>query len=176
MANRNPLYSLPTFGVIAVVVVGLDQLTKWLAVMRLADSAPFEIIPRLLQLTYRTNTGAAWSMFSDHPTKLALFSSLVAVGLIVWTFMLRPEEVALRPALGLVVGGAVGNLIDRFRLGHVIDFIDAHWEEAYHFPTFNIADSAICVGIGVLFVIMLRIQPADEDSAAASPDPPGKRR
>lgn len=173
MASRDSLFSLRTFAILAAVVVLLDQLTKWQAVVRLKDSASFGIVPKLLQLTYRTNTGAAWSMFSDHPLLLAVFSSFVALGLIVWTVMLRPDEIALRLPLGLIVGGAVGNLIDRYRLGHVIDFIDAHWEDAYHFPTFNVADSAICVGIGVLFLLMVRLQPATEESAPVRSKPPG---
>lgn len=140
------------FGLAAVVLV-LDQLTKIWAVDALRGEPPIVLIPRFLQLIYRTNTGAAWSVFEDHPMILAGFATIVAAVIAGWAIRVPEEEYGLRWPLGLIFGGAVGNLVDRYRLGHVIDFIDAHWDESYHFPTFNVADSGICVGMGLLIVL-----------------------
>lgn len=140
-----------------------DQITKWLAVSRLASYADFVIIPGFFQFTYRTNTGAAWSMFSDRPTALAFFATAVAVGLAVWGYRIRPEEQLLRFPLALILGGAIGNLADRWRLGHVVDFIDFHWREVYHFPTFNVADTSIFVGMSILIFMSLRTPEAQAE-------------
>jgi signal peptidase II len=145
--------TLKHFGVLALVVIVLDQLSKLAIVLRFelpGGNDSIVIIPRLLQFIYQTNTGAAFSFFRDHPGVLKVFATLVAVGLLIWSWRLAPQELSFRWPLGLILGGAVGNLIDRYRLGHVIDFIDAHWDERYHFPTFNVADSAICIGMGLL--------------------------
>lgn len=152
------------FAFIALAVLILDQLTKWLIVRGLADGRVIEIIPRALQLVHRTNTGAAWSMFQDSPGLLTVFATAVAVGLAVWSLVLKPEERILRIPLAMILGGAVGNLIDRYRIGHVVDFIDAHWDDVYHFPTFNVADSAICVGMAVLIWMNLRITSGAPDT------------
>ncbi|MBI3736728.1 signal peptidase II, partial [Candidatus Sumerlaeota bacterium] len=113
------------------------------------------IIPRCLQLIYRVNTGAAFSSFTEHTWPLTIFSSIVAIGLLTWSLRLNGYEQILRWPLGLILGGAVGNLVDRYRIQHVIDFIDAHWNDVYHFPTFNVADSAISVGMALLIWISL---------------------
>jgi signal peptidase II len=152
-----PWLSLRGFFLSAAVIVVLDQLTKWLAVVGLAEGRVVVIVPRVLQFIYRTNTGAAWSMFSDRTGLLTIFATAVAIGLTIWSLRLRSAELVLRLPLSLILGGAVGNLIDRYRLGYVIDFIDAHWDAVYHFPTFNVADSAICVGMALLIWMNLRI-------------------
>lgn len=152
------------FAFIALTILILDQLTKWVIVRGLEDGRIIEIIPRFLQLIHRTNTGAAWSMFQDSPGLLTVFATAVAVGLAVWSLVLKPEERILRIPLAMILGGAVGNLIDRYRLGHVVDFIDAHWDDVYHFPTFNVADSAICIGMALLILMNLRITSAAPDT------------
>jgi signal peptidase II len=141
----------------AAVVIVLDQLTKALAVAALSEGRVVVILPRVLQFIYRTNTGAAWSMFSDRTGLLTIFATIVAIGLTIWSIRLPSAELVLRLPLSLILGGAVGNLIDRYRLGYVIDFIDAHWDDVYHFPTFNVADSAICIGMALLIWMNLRI-------------------
>ncbi len=146
-----------------------DQASKAAAVYGLGHGRTLVLIPRLLQLLYRTNTGAAFSLFRDFPMVLAIFSTIVSVGLIVWGWRLRPADVGLRWPIGLILGGAVGNLIDRYRIGHVVDFIDAHWNNVYHFPTFNLADSAICVGMGWLISMSLRGGGDGVSKSGASP-------
>lgn len=160
--------SLRNFFIIIAIVMVLDQLTKAVAVATLAGGPGVIVIPDFFHFTYRTNTGAAWSMFSDRTRALTVFATFVAVGLMIWGVRIRPEERLLRFPLALILGGAIGNLVDRWRLGHVTDFIDFHWQNSYHFPTFNVADSAICVGMGILIFMSLRSPEAEsrqEESA-----------
>lgn len=164
------LQGLAGFALIAGTVLVLDQASKAMAMAWLSEDRDLVLIPRVLQLIHRTNTGAAWSMFQDSPKILTIFATLVATGLGVWSLLLRPEERILRLPLAMILGGAVGNLVDRYRLGHVVDFIDAHWDDVYHFPTFNVADSAICVGMAILIWLNLRL--TSETAAATSKDGP----
>ncbi len=131
----------------------LDQVSK-LAIdrdMQLYQS--IELIPGWFNLTYVHNTGAAFSFLESAGgwqrwlfSGLALFISGV---LLVWLRGLSRRQVLLAAALALVLGGALGNLIDRIVYGYVIDFLDVYYQ-SYHWPAFNIADSAICVGVGLM--------------------------
>lgn len=155
---RLPVLSMSGFAVGAAIVLALDQITKAWAIRSLGDGS-LVVVPGLLRFVHRTNTGAAFSIFRDHPEYLAIFASCMALGLIGWALWLKAEERALRWALAPIVGGAVGNLIDRFRLGHVTDFIDVHWNYGAHFPTFNVADSGITVGMILLILLNLANPP-----------------
>jgi len=144
------------FGALALAVVVLDQATKaWvLAAFELHETLP--VIPGWFHLTYIRNPGAAFGLFSGHaeafrrPFFLAVTAvALAAILAILWRAPRgRPW---LLTALGLVFGGAVGNLIDRVRWGEVVDFLDVFWR-THHWPAFNVADSAITVGMGVLIL------------------------
>lgn len=147
--------SVAQFGALASTVLVFDQVTKWIAVRYLDGRPPHEVIPGFFQVALRHNPGAAWSILRDHPLPLMLFATAVALALLAWSLRLSPPEYGLRWATGLILGGAVGNLVDRYRLGHVIDFIEWHWEEVYYFPTFNVADSMICIGMGLLILMSL---------------------
>lgn len=167
-----------TFAALTVASIALDQLTKWLAALylrplRLNPAAPFDtqkidVIPNFFALFYQENTGAAFSMFSEHTGALALFSAAISVAFIVWAWRIRPEERGMRIAFGLIVGGAVGNLIDRVRLNYVIDFLHAHWRWEYSWPTFNVADSSVCVGMTLLIIASLRL-PRERGEEAEQP-------
>jgi signal peptidase II len=153
---------------LTALVVVLDQLTKLLVdrAMELHESRP--VIEGLLSLTYVRNYGGAFGMLSDAnlPYQAALFS-LVSFGafLAIVAYAWRLPAVHRLPQLGLAVimGGAVGNLIDRARLGYVIDFVDAYWG-THHWPAFNVADSAITVGVTLLVLDVLR-EPQGGDAA-----------
>jgi signal peptidase II len=139
---------------IAAAVVAVDQLSKWYVErsMQLHQSIP--VIDGLFSLTYVRNAGAAFGLFADLPwtarMPLLVLVSVGALGVLVVILRgLHPNEVGLRVALAGVLGGAIGNLIDRVRYGEVVDFVDVYWRE-YHWPAFNVADSCITVGIGVL--------------------------
>lgn len=147
-------------------VVGLDQLTKAIVdrLIGLHESRP--IVEGLVSLTYVRNRGAAFGLLSEAniPYQSILFSivSLLALGAIVsYAMKLPPESRLPQAALTLVMGGAVGNLIDRARLGYVIDFIDVFWG-SHHWPAFNAADSAISVGVTLLILDILRAPGTDE--------------
>lgn len=144
------------FLAIAALTIVLDQASKWLVFFWIQGRPPIVLIPNYLSLSYATNTGAAFSLFAGHTALLALFSALISLVIAVWAWRLVPEEQGLRLPLALILGGAVGNLVDRALLGYVIDFIDAHWYEAYRWPTFNIADSAVCVGMFILIISSFR--------------------
>jgi len=143
---------------LATVVVALDQWTKALA-LRLLEYAEPVVVSGFFNLTLLYNKGAAFSLLSDAGGwQHWLFSGIalvVAVLISVWLYRL-PARARLEPlALALVLGGAIGNLIDRLRFGHVVDFIQLHYRELY-WPAFNIADSAITVGAVLLFFLLLR--------------------
>lgn len=139
---------------LSAAVVAVDQVTKWLAVKFLLGRPPLEILPGFdLQLVY--NTGAAFGLLDDAGGWQNGF--FIAVALVVCVFIsnmlrrLQPDEVQGAVALALILGGAIGNVIDRVMQGYVVDFI--HWYyQNWHWPTFNIADSAITVG-AVLLVL-----------------------
>lgn len=145
------------FFILAVVVLVLDQATKHWAKVALEGDRIIQVIPYFWQFRLAHNEGAAFSIFSGHADKLGVFASLVSIGLTVWAWRLKPGEQGMRVALGLIVGGAVGNIIDRFWLGAVVDFVQWHWMYKYFYPTFNVADSAICVGIGIMMIASFRL-------------------
>lgn len=156
--------------VISLFVVLLDQYTKWLVLERfqLGESVP--VIPDFFNLTYVRNTGAAFGLLAEaHPSfrvPFFLLVPIVALGAIIYIFRKLPaEDLKLSVALSLVTGGAIGNLIDRAQHGFVVDFLDFHWKSQYHFPAFNVADSAICVGVGILMLDLLT-QPAEASGAS----------
>jgi signal peptidase II len=142
---------------IAAFVVGLDQLTKHLALRELTDSEPVRILGGLVYLSLTRNSGAAFSMASGHTWVFPLIA-LVVVGWIAF-MAVRLRSMPWAVALGLVLGGALGNLTDRiFRapgplLGHVVDMISVFGPYGRHFPIFNIADSALTCGV-VLAILL----------------------
>jgi len=144
---------------VAAIVCCLDQLAKLWAVRTLGSGHVIPISENFLHLRYRTNTGGVAGLMQDHPQLLALLSVIALVIIIWWARSLPAEEKMARLGFGAVLGGAVGNLLDRlFRGGSVVDFIDAHWynHEWLRWPTFNLADSAICIGIGLIVFAHLR--------------------
>ncbi len=142
------------FGALGGLVVLLDQATKtWiLATFTLHETLP--VVPGWFHLTYVRNPGAAFGLFSGRAEafRVPFFLAVTAVALVVIVVTAWRAE-ASRPwflaALGLVWGGAVGNLIDRLRWGEVVDFLDVFWK-THHWPAFNVADSAISVGVVLL--------------------------
>lgn len=138
---------------LSALVIVLDAGSKWLALERLELHQPVPVIEGLLNWTLVYNTGAAFSFLSDAAGWQRWFFSALAVAmsalLSVWLYRTPRDDWAQAVPFALVIGGAIGNLIDRLVHGHVIDFIDAHWGP-HHWPAFNIADSAIVIGaIGI---------------------------
>jgi len=140
---------------VTLVVLVLDQASKAWMVTHLRELQIWRVLP-VFNLTLRYNTGAAWSFLADASGwQRWFFAGLavaVGIGLIAWLRRLdgRAQRL-LALSLSLILAGALGNLIDRLRLGRVIDFIEVHWNEAY-FPAFNVADSAITVGAALMLL------------------------
>ena len=146
------------FGAIALVGLLAHQATKLYIdrSMQLFDS--IQIVGNFFHITYLRNRGAAFSFLSDASWRLPFFIavSIVAALVILIAFRkLREDQRLAQISLAMIFSGAVGNLIDRVRLGEVIDFLDAHWYR-HHWPAFNVADSLICVGVFLLAIDMMR--------------------
>lgn len=141
-------------------IIVLDQLTKLLILQYLPLHSSLEIIPGFFNLVHVRNPGGAFSIFAGANSALrqGLFMGLTVFIVIVLLFAyrkLRPEDRWTRTSYALIVGGALGNLVDRLRFGEVIDFLDCY-VGAYHWPAFNAADSAITAGALMLVVTLLR--------------------
>ena len=139
------------------LVIVFDQVTKYIADSNLDLRVPLEVIPGL-NMTLCYNKGAAFSFLSNaggwQRWFLMTVSFLVSVALIVWLSQVDKSRKQLYWGLALILGGAVGNLIDRTIFGYVIDFIDVYYQY-WHYPAFNIADSAISIGAGLLILDMI---------------------
>ena len=150
--------SLPYLLLITAVVV-LDQLTKALVVRSIGLHDYVPLIDGLAGLSHVRNHGAAFGLLSDwnlpYQSLLLSLLSLAALGAIATYFVRLPAAARLpRLALALVLGGAVGNVIDRLRLGYVVDFVHVYWRQ-YQWPDFNVADSAITIGVALLVIDIL---------------------
>jgi len=134
------------------LVIALDQISKLAVMASLYDYQVITIWP-VFDLTLVYNTGAAFSFLSDaggwQRWFFILFATLVSLVMVVWLGRLRPNERLTAYGLAMIIGGAVGNLIDRIWLGKVVDFLQWHWQDWY-WPAFNLADSAITLGVGLL--------------------------
>jgi signal peptidase II len=139
---------------LGLAIVLLDQFTKhWIrSTFVYGESRP--VIDGFFNLTYVRNDGAAWNILSGHGIILILISVVVLVLLLIYRRSFLQEQLSHKILLGLMVGGIVGNLIDRIRFGWVTDFLDFQFG-TYHYPSFNIADSSIC--IAVVFYIVLNL-------------------
>ena len=137
---------------IIVGIVGIDQLTKWLAVIYLQGEPSFPLWREVLHFTYVENTGMAFGMLKDHRWVFMVFSTVSIIALLVYLFRFRPQSRWMQIPMAMIVGGGIGNMIDRIFLGYVIDFIDF---TLIDFAVFNIADSFVCVGAGILIVYLL---------------------
>lgn len=168
MKNRLPYF------ILAATVLAADQLTKAWAIARLKPVDLIEVIPGFFRLVFATNRGVAFSMFADgnFDARWVFAGISVAASLFVLTYLFRtsPGKLRLSTALALLLAGIVGNLIDRVRLGEVVDFLGFHLNDKYSWPIFNVADSAICIGAGLLALDMLfEEKPSNAESESPKP-------
>jgi signal peptidase II len=149
--------------VIAVAVIVLDRVSKIWIVSHIQSGNAIVVIPKVFRLTHVLNSGAAFSMFETSPSpvlvrNLLIAFSVVAVLVVLALLWKMGRTVSVTSvALALILGGAIGNLYDRWRLHYVVDFLEVHIVH-YHWPDFNVADSAIVVGACLLLLELLRPQ------------------
>ncbi len=168
MMNKKPTMRLLSLAGIGLLVVLVDQITKHQVRAALPPGASWNPIPWLepiVTLTHLRNTGAAFGLFPGLSTVFVLVAIATVLGIALYARQLAEEAPLLHVALGLQLGGAVGNLIDRLARGFVTDFIDVRiW------PVFNVADSAVVIGAAVLAFYALFAQPAASRAAAKTPE------
>ncbi len=156
--------------ILSAVIVGLDQWTKAIALAALQEGQSIAVFSHL-NWTLRFNPGVAFSIFDDgHAWQRHALSAFALIISAVFTVMLTrlPQiDRATKLAFALVIGGAIGNVIDRIRFGHVVDFVDVRLWNQTHWPAFNIADSSICVGAFVLLVWGWKSEPRSAPAAVA---------
>jgi signal peptidase II len=144
-----------------IIIVALDQATKALVRMKVPQSESVTIVPGLVDFTHVRNTGAAFGFLNrvDFPFKtmaLAVIATAALIGVALYALSLSHQQLLARVGLALIVGGAAGNLIDRVAQGSVVDFVDVYWR-SHHFWAFNVADSAITIGVALMILDMLRV-------------------
>ena len=153
---------------VAVVTLLLDQITKWIVTRQLMLGESHRFLPGFFNFTHLQNRGAAFGLFADSDSSLVqtlLIAFSVAALLLVLFLLWRGVTSAWSGwGLGLILGGALGNLIDRLRAGSVVDFLDFHLGR-YHWPAFNLADSAVVIGAIALMIEVLRSRPRRDSEA-----------
>jgi len=161
MTRLNPTWRI---AILALAIFGIDQLTKFLVLRSLDMSEERIIVDGFFKFVHWGNTGAAWSMFRGNNAILALTALAALIILFVSRHHFDVHTLSGQLSLGLIFGGILGNLLDRIRVGHVIDFLRFYVArrtgEEVGFPAFNVADSAICIGVGLLFILSLQNEPA----------------
>lgn len=147
--------------VIAVAVIVLDQITKVIVRNGLAIGETVDFIPWFINFTHIENEGAAWGMFSEHRWVFMILSSVAIVGITVFLCMNYRRSRLLNTGLAMVLGGGIGNMIDRIAFGKVTDFLQFTFVD---FPVFNAADSFVCIGAAVIavYVIFFELKNGDD--------------
>jgi len=145
------------FYLLAVLILALDHLTKWWIRSSFGLHQSFEIIPGYLRIIRVHNTGVAFGLFADFhsawkPYLLALMAVVAVVVIVIYSARMPSKRIMLQLALAVTMGGILGNFIDRIVHGFVVDFIEFHIHDSFYWPTFNVADSAITVGIALLLL------------------------
>ena len=155
---------------VIIVTVFLDQLTKYLTVLHLKPIDTYPIIEDVFHLTYVENTGAAFGMMKDARWVFMITSTLAIIGILgymIYRYYVKKEKLHWAEALSLslIVGGGIGNMIDRTMLGYVVDMIDCRF---INFAVFNVADSFVCIGAGlmILYLIVLTVKEIKAEKAA----------
>jgi signal peptidase II len=144
-----------------ILVVALDQLTKAAVRATLPLHESVTVLPGFVDFTHVRNSGAAFGILNgvDFPFKsilIAVIATSALIGVGVYAASLAHHQLVARIGLALIIGGAAGNLIDRVVAGSVVDFVDVYWR-TYHFWAFNVADSAISIGVGIMILDMLGV-------------------
>jgi len=140
--------------IIPILIIILDQLTKYFSVVNLEGKAPIVLIENFLQLNYVRNYGAAFGIMNSQRTFFLIITIIIVFGIIFYIYKYNNTKI-MNYSLVMIIGGAIGNFIDRLRIGYVIDFIDVNFGNIYDFPVFNIADSFIVIGTILLVILVM---------------------
>jgi signal peptidase II len=158
---------------LAGLVLALDQASKNIVLRFLGPEQERVVVDGFFKFVHWENSGAAWSLFHDRNGILAVVSALALVSLVIWRHHFHVETVLGQISLALICGGIAGNLFDRITTFQVIDFLRFYLYrrsgEEIGFPAFNIADSAICVGVGLLILLSFRVDSAALSASRSSP-------
>lgn len=157
---------------VSFAIALLDQWTKNLIRDSLALGDYIPVIPGFFDLRYIQNTGAAWGMLEGRTPWLVLFSVFMLIAVVRYRHHIMDHRIISRCAVGLIIGGITGNLIDRIHLSYVVDFLHFH-VGVHQFPAFNVADSAICTGVGLYMISQWF--PAKPGAAAPQPAADAKK-
>lgn len=144
-----------TYITYACIILGgiiLDQLTKLIAVLHLEPVGSVTLIKGLFSLTYVENRGAAWGMFADRRWVFMVISTVALLALCLYLFAGRAQTRLYAASIAIIISGGIGNMIDRIALGYVVDFL--HFT-LIDFPVFNVADSLVCIGAGMLILALI---------------------
>lgn len=154
------------FYLITLSILVLDHLTKWIVRSNMELHSAFDIIQGYLRISYVQNSGIAFGLFADirsawKPYILALMAIAAIVVIVLYSARMPSSRILLRIALAITMGGILGNFTDRLINGFVVDFIELHLRDRFHWPTFNLADSAITIGI--IFLLIDTIKNPDKE-------------
>jgi signal peptidase II len=161
---------MKTFLIVAASVIAADHIVKWIIKSQMQVHQTINVIGDFFTISYILNSGIAFGLFDSNPspvkTPLLIFISFIALGIILYIFLTLPRDIkAAGLSMGLIFGGAIGNIIDRVVRGEVVDFLDVDFPDITirflnihmtRWPTFNIADACVLVGIVMLLVILIR--------------------
>jgi signal peptidase II len=153
---------------ITLLVLVADHITKWIVRAKLYPREALEIVPGYLRLSYLHNSGVAFGLFDEvesiwKPYILAGMAIVAIAVIVIYGLHVSQSRKLLQLALATTLGGILGNFVDRILRGYVIDFIEFHIKEIYHWPTFNVADSAITIGIVLLLIDTIRNPVLEEE-------------
>ncbi|ARK31072.1 signal peptidase II [Halalkalibacter krulwichiae] len=140
---------------LALIVIVFDQITKWIVDTQMAIGERITLIERFLYFTSHRNQGAAFGILQGQMWFFYIVTIVVIVGIVYYMQKEAKSSRLFGISLGLILGGAIGNFIDRLFRGEVVDFVDTYIF-GYNFPIFNVADAALCIGVGLLFIKMIQ--------------------
>lgn len=142
--------------IVILILLAIDILTKQWAINVLAKNNDITVIKGFFDLAYLENRGAAFGILQNKVIFLALITSIVILIMVVYLIKYKPESKILKYSFYLIISGAIGNLIDRVRLGFVVDFLQFHYKDVYYFPTFNMADTFVVIGTALMILYVVK--------------------
>ncbi len=160
---------------ISLLILILDHVSKWIVQATLASGRSIDIIPGYLSLSLVHNTGVAFGLFDEmesawKPYVLSGLAIVAVAAILIYSTRMPGDRKLLQLALSIIMGGILGNFADRIFRGYVVDFIEFHIQESFYWPNFNVADSAISIGIALLLIDTVKNPATEEISEQPSPD------